>query len=156
MSRDVSDVCLAQHLHNVPILALGMSCRRQLALYMDNDVIPTQDGRLPNYLGLAELIGFNFLEQLSFQRHSSPTVMLLQEWGSRTDLEPSLGHFFKMLLELNRLDVLKNCMDIVSKVVFMLLFLCVSPLLAFLQLEQIRLPRSYLLFTQILSVRHSL
>ena len=100
----------------VTILALRMSSRKRLGMYLNQDALPLQNGLLPNYQGLAECIGFEFIEQLSFQRDKDPTQSLLMEWGNRPDFSPTLGNLVKYLLQLERIDVLDDCQEIISKI----------------------------------------
>ena len=106
---------LEERHHNVTILALRMSSRRRLGMYLDIEAMPLSDGLLPNYQGLAECIGFEFIEQLNFQRDKYPTRSLLMEWGNRPDLEPTLGKLVEFLMKLERVDVLEDCREIISK-----------------------------------------
>ncbi|XP_076437327.1 myeloid differentiation primary response protein MyD88-like [Babylonia areolata] len=99
---------------DVTILALRMSSRSRLGLFLNMEAIPLHSGLLPNYQGLAELIGFEFIEQVSFQRERDPTQALLMEWGNRPELQPTLGNLARFLAELERLDVLEECREIIA------------------------------------------
>lgn len=96
----------------VSILALRMSSRRKLGMYLNMiDALPMQCGLLPNYQGLAELIGFEFLEQKHFERTKDPTDSVLQEWGNRPEFQPTIGKLVEYLGKLKREDVLEDCQE---------------------------------------------
>ena len=108
-------VSLEDRHRDVTILALRMSSRKRLGMYLNLDAMPLHSGLLPNYQGLAECIGFEFIEQLNFQRDKDPTQSLLFEWGNRQELKPTVGKLVDFLLKLERVDILEDCKDIISK-----------------------------------------
>lgn len=62
-----------------------------------------------DFNGLAEHVGFNYLEIKHFGRQKSPTSQLLEEWETRDELEPSIGKLWESLYILGRFDVMKDC-----------------------------------------------
>ncbi|KAL8606172.1 hypothetical protein ACOMHN_053444 [Nucella lapillus] len=110
---EATDSCLSPEHEGTTILALRMSSRRRLGMFLNMESMPLHSGLLPNYQGLAELIGFEFVEQLSFQRERDPTQALLMEWGNHPDLNPTLGNLVRFLQQLERLDILEECKDII-------------------------------------------
>ena len=114
-AMDVDAPYLEERLCSVSILALRMSSRKRLGMYLNMEAIPLHDGLLPNYQGLAECIGFDFIEQQKFQRDRDPTQSLLMEWGNQPGLEPALGKLVEYLQKLERVDVLEDCIHIISK-----------------------------------------
>jgi hypothetical protein len=67
--------------------------------------------------GLAEEVGFGFLEQNQLERADNPTKAFLQEWGNRFDLSypPTLGSLVDCLAILGREDVLTDCTQAMRK-----------------------------------------
>ena len=114
-AMDVAAPYLEAHLCSVSILALRMSSRTRLGMYLNMEAIPLHDGLLPNYQGLAECVGFDFIEQQKFQRDRDPTQSLLMEWGNQPGLEPTLGKLVEYLQKLERVDVLEDCIHIISE-----------------------------------------
>lgn len=112
---------LAENHRNVSILALRMSSRKRIGMYLNIESSnPLPSGLLPDYNGLAECIGFSYLEICNFARHEDPTNSLLNEWGNRPDLEPNLGKLVEHLLLMQRVDVLEDCKEIISKSLYTL------------------------------------
>ncbi|KAK7092607.1 myeloid differentiation primary response protein MyD88-like [Littorina saxatilis] len=108
-----ADTYLDPNHRDVSILALRMSSRKRLGMYLDIEAIPLHSGFIPNYEGLSELIGFEFIEQMKFQREKDHTQSLLLEWGNRPELNPTLGKLLEYLLQLERFDVLEDCKEII-------------------------------------------
>uniref|UniRef100_A0A2C9KFW1 TIR domain-containing protein n=1 Tax=Biomphalaria glabrata TaxID=6526 RepID=A0A2C9KFW1_BIOGL len=100
---------LESSLYDVPLHALRNSVCHRLALYLDIEDVVMHNGYIPNYGGLAELIGFSGLEIMEFERAKSPTQALLLEWKSRPDLKPKIGKLVEFLFQLDRIDVLTDC-----------------------------------------------
>lgn len=99
------------HFSKIPLTALRISVRKVTALYLDDpsEVVDEDSGLVNDYNGLAELIGFNYLEIKSFSRQKSPTKEVLEEWESREHLEPTIGKLWSYLTYLGRFDVMKDC-----------------------------------------------
>ncbi|XP_025080654.1 myeloid differentiation primary response protein MyD88-like isoform X2 [Pomacea canaliculata] len=86
-----------------------MSSRKKMAMYLNLEAEPLESGYLPDYNGLAELIGFEYIEIQNFARDKNPTCAVLHEWGNRPLLQPTLGKLIKYLIQLERHDVLNDC-----------------------------------------------
>lgn len=106
----------------IPLEALNASCRRHIALHMNLEGTLNEDiDMVTDYRGLAELVGFNYLEIKNFERERSPTEQLLADWTLRADLSPTVGELWKHLRTLERIDVLtdsKKLIGIVNKILF--------------------------------------
>ncbi|XP_060083351.1 myeloid differentiation primary response protein MyD88-like [Ylistrum balloti] len=103
---------LPDHFLNIPLTALRYSVRRVVALHLNNpsDVVDEETGYVNDYNGLAEFVGFTYLEIKHFGRQKSPTKELLEEWETRDDLAPStIGKLWEGLYILNRFDIMKDC-----------------------------------------------
>ncbi|XP_060083346.1 myeloid differentiation primary response protein MyD88-like [Ylistrum balloti] len=103
---------LPDHFLNIPLTALRCSVNRVVALHLNNpsDVVDQETGYVNDYNGLAEFVGFTYLETEHFGRQESPTEELLEEWKTRDDLAPStIGKLWEGLYILNRFDIMKDC-----------------------------------------------
>lgn len=102
---------IPQRYHKLPLTALRVSVRRVIALYLDDqsDIVDEDTGYVNDFNGLAEHVGFNYLEIKHFGRQKSPTSQLLEEWETRDELEPSIGKLWESLYILGRFDVMKDC-----------------------------------------------
>lgn len=107
---------------SLPLDALRRSSRTKISLYLDepSEIVDEESGYVTDWNGLAELIGFTCLEMKKFGRQKSPTQDLLNDWGSNPELKPTLGHLWKYLIELGRLDVLQDAKSNVSKYIYIL------------------------------------
>ncbi|KAL3836671.1 hypothetical protein ACJMK2_022093 [Sinanodonta woodiana] len=113
-SIDFSD--LADKYKLVPLDALRVSARRKLGLYLNLEGSFNEDvGLVTDYNGLAELVGFSYLEIKNFERQKNPTDELLEVWTTRPELNPTVGNLWKYLLELGRVDILSDCESLIYK-----------------------------------------
>ncbi|XP_033731819.1 myeloid differentiation primary response protein MyD88-like [Pecten maximus] len=104
---------LPDHFLNIPLIALRYSVRRVIALHLNtpSEVVDEETGYVNDYNGLAEFVGFSYLEIKHFGRQKSPTEELLEEWETRDNLQvsPTVGSLWEGLYILNRFDVMKDC-----------------------------------------------
>ncbi|KAK3106601.1 hypothetical protein FSP39_023319 [Pinctada imbricata] len=112
------ECCLPDRFMHISLDALNHSARRKIALHMnlESDVPSDRNHLVSDYNGLAELIGFQYLEIKNFERQKSPTEELLKEWCTRPDLEePTLGKLWDFLVQLGRVDVLEECQQMIIR-----------------------------------------
>ena len=101
---------------NVHLQALRFSSRRQLALYLNLEgTIVDSVGILNDFHGLAELIGFEYLEIRNFANQKSPTEELLEKWTETEHLRPTVGALWQHLVTLERVDILTDVWTFLSK-----------------------------------------
>ena len=105
----------------IPLDALRVSARKKLSLYLNvqAEIVNDTNGLVSDYNGLAEMVGFGFLEIKEFERQKNPTDELLTEWTNRPDLAPTIGKLWENLVELGRLDVLQDCKNLISQCSFL-------------------------------------
>ena len=124
---DENGECLAlpKKFYNLPITALRISVRRVIALYLNDlsDVVDDETGHVNDYNGLAELVGFEYLEIKHFARQKSPTEELFERWEDMTHLEPCIGKLWEYLKEMGRFDIMKDCRLGVGKISFCIFFI---------------------------------
>ena len=114
---DLPEDCVLNHKYEqIPLEALNASCRRQIALYLNLEGSLNEDINMMNdFRGLAELVGFGYLEIKNFERERSPTEQLLADWTAREDLAPTVGNLWKHLMSLARFDVLTDSRQFIGK-----------------------------------------
>ncbi|XP_021355236.1 myeloid differentiation primary response protein MyD88-like [Mizuhopecten yessoensis] len=102
---------LPEHFLRIPLTALRCSVRRVIALHLNapSEIVDQETGYVNDYNGLAEFIGFTYLEIKHFSKQKSPTEELLEEWETTDDLQPSIGKLWEGLYILGRFDVMKDC-----------------------------------------------
>ncbi|XP_076455565.1 uncharacterized protein LOC143290148 isoform X2 [Babylonia areolata] len=100
---------------STPIGALRKS-RHRLCLYLNVEMmVLSEDGLLPDYRGLAELVGFDTLEIANFWERNHMDSLLV-EWARCRDgrLRPAvLGSLVTCLVLLGRYDVLEECRGLI-------------------------------------------
>ncbi|KAK3612190.1 hypothetical protein CHS0354_016577 [Potamilus streckersoni] len=115
MATDLAETAFALPItyREFPLRALRISARSKLAQYLDTDGVLTlvSDNLdiVNNYNGLAELIGFSYMEIRNFMRRSSPTIELLDAWTIKDPQNATLGKLWDYLYQMERLDVLNDC-----------------------------------------------
>lgn len=105
---------------NTPIGALRRS-RERMALWLNIEQIAVDGNLTPDYMGLAELLGFEAIEIQNFYE-KNPTHDLFIKWGRAPEKQPFLWKLLECLEKLGRQDVLQECQGLI----------CESPLLLFL------------------------
>ncbi|XP_067685686.1 myeloid differentiation primary response protein MyD88-like [Haliotis asinina] len=109
MASNSNDVSIPTPYMNVSLDALQASTRQKLSVYLNIERLMNEDGIEPDYNGLAEQIGFSFLEIQNFGRQRDPTTELLNKWLRRPDLSPTVGQLFHYLRVMGREDVMADC-----------------------------------------------
>lgn len=102
--------------HNISLEALNATARRQLAIYLNLEgSINESVDLVNNYQGLAELVGFGYMEIQNFALQRSPTEDLLAEWTTKPEFDPKIGSLWDHLKTLERFDVLEDIWKFISK-----------------------------------------
>ncbi|XP_041371852.1 myeloid differentiation primary response protein MyD88-like [Gigantopelta aegis] len=101
----------------VPLSALRFSARNKMSQYLNlTGRLPNENSSLtPDYNGLAELVGFDYLQQQNFALDGNPTIKLLNEWTQTPNLSPTVGKLVDHLVCLGRDDVLTDCKHIILR-----------------------------------------
>ncbi|GFN94619.1 myeloid differentiation primary response protein myd88 [Plakobranchus ocellatus] len=105
---------LDEKYYSVPLHALRYSATRRIGMFLNLKQVMTDD-IIPDFGGLAELVGFDGLEIKNFENESNPGKAVLDEWMRRNDLDPTLGHLCRLLAQLGREDILTECKDLIAK-----------------------------------------
>lgn len=89
---------------------LRVSSRKQLSRYLNHkSELLSASGFCPDYQGLAELVGFNYMDIKQFESSSDPTAVLLDSWNSSYHETANMGQLCEMLLLLGRKDCITDC-----------------------------------------------
>ncbi|XP_061180781.1 myeloid differentiation primary response protein MyD88-like [Saccostrea echinata] len=110
-------ISLSDKYKEITLDALRVSARKKLSLYLNvqAEIVNDANGLVSDYNGLAEMVGFGFLEIKDFERQKNPTDELLTEWTNRPDLTPTIGKLWDYLVELGRFDVLGDCKNLIIR-----------------------------------------
>ncbi|KAH3704561.1 hypothetical protein DPMN_079618 [Dreissena polymorpha] len=108
--------CLPKQYDSVHLQYLGPTVRRKISLYLNLEGQFNEHAEMiNNFLGLAELVGFSYLEISNFERQKSPTEQLLQDWTTMSDLQPTVGRLWECLKKLERFDVLTDTWHLIRR-----------------------------------------
>lgn len=117
IETDKDEFGLAEELDDLPLHILYKSTLAKIALHLDQqiDILHPEKEILIDYRGVAESVGFGQLEIKSFERQKSPTLELLSKWEPNLDLKPTLGNLWRILISLDRKDILEDCKAKIGK-----------------------------------------
>uniref|UniRef100_UPI00398F078D myeloid differentiation primary response protein MyD88 n=1 Tax=Pristiophorus japonicus TaxID=55135 RepID=UPI00398F078D len=86
---------------SVPVIALNFGVRKKLALFLNPTSVVAAD-----WTGLAEAMGFEYLEIRNYERLGNPTGKLLEDWQGKEG--SSVGRLLELLQKLERDDILED------------------------------------------------
>lgn len=104
---------LDENHEGVPLHALRYSATRRIGLFLSQAQV-MHDDVVPDFGGLAELVGFDGIEIKNFERANIPGKAVLDEWMSHPEFNPTIGHLVKLLARLGREDILTDCQDLIA------------------------------------------
>ncbi|XP_077364415.1 myeloid differentiation primary response protein MyD88 isoform X1 [Festucalex cinctus] len=89
-------------LSTVPLVALNMTVRKQLSLYLNPRTMVAADWTM-----VAEAMGFSYLEITNYQTVPNPTERVLNDWQA-CSTEASVGNLLSILEKVERKDVVED------------------------------------------------
>ena len=145
------DLILPPQYSFTPIRALRMSSRKKIAQFLDLDGVLVVIGDLDvvnNYNGLAELIGFSYLDIRNIGLQKSPSIELLEQWTVKEQCEnATIGNLWSFLYQMERFDVLKDCRRNIRELNVLVFVVCLSFYLSLLGVSMVLpSPRGMLLY----------
>ncbi|XP_037135388.1 myeloid differentiation primary response protein MyD88 [Syngnathus acus] len=99
---------VVEDLSTVPLVALNMSVRRTLSLYLNPRTVVAADWTM-----VAEAMGFSYLEIINYQQVPNPTERLLVDWQACSS-EASVGKLLSILEEVERNDVVEELRPLID------------------------------------------
>ena len=119
----MSDLVLPIEYKDLPLKALRRTAREKIGRFLNLEglviVCKGDNGELidvsTNYNGLAELAGFDFLEIRNLERHRNPTLELLDKWTNTEWKNATVGCLWKYLQQMEREDVMMDCIRVIRK-----------------------------------------
>ncbi|XP_005722759.1 myeloid differentiation primary response protein MyD88 [Pundamilia nyererei] len=96
-------------LEKIPLVALNMSVRKKLGLYLNPKHTVAAD-----WMALAEAMGFNYLEIKNYEVSKNPTCTVLEDWQARST-DTSVGKLLSMLSELDREDIVEDLRPLINE-----------------------------------------
>lgn len=100
-------------LDTVPLIALNMSLRKKLGLYLNPRNTVAAD-----WMAVAEAMGFTYLEIKNHEASKSPTEAVLEDWRARST-DATVGKLLSILTEVDRMDIVEDLRPLIGT-----LFVC--------------------------------
>ncbi|XP_019722433.1 myeloid differentiation primary response protein MyD88 [Hippocampus comes] len=94
--------CCPADLSAVPLVALNMTIRKKLSLYLNPRTMVAADWTM-----VAEAMGFSYLEIVNYQQVPNPTKRVLDDWQASSS-EATVGKLLSILEEVERNDVVED------------------------------------------------
>ncbi|XP_051910560.1 myeloid differentiation primary response protein MyD88 [Hippocampus zosterae] len=94
--------CCSADLSAVPLVALNVTIRKKLSLYLNPRTVVAADWTM-----VAEAMGFSYLEIINYQQVPNPTKRVLDDWQASSS-EATVGKLLSILEEVERNDVVED------------------------------------------------
>lgn len=95
-------------LWSVPLVALNVSCRKKLGLYLNPRTAVAADWTV-----VAEAMDFTYLEIKNYEAARNPTATVLEEWQARCS-DASVGKLLSILAEVERNDIVEDLRHLIG------------------------------------------
>ncbi|XP_068604089.1 myeloid differentiation primary response protein MyD88 [Brachionichthys hirsutus] len=94
--------CCKLDLENIPLVALNVTLRKKLGLYLNPKNTVAAD-----WMAVAEAMGFSYLEIKNHESTKSPTVSVLEDWQARST-DATVGKLLSILRGVERNDIVED------------------------------------------------
>ncbi|XP_036376734.1 myeloid differentiation primary response protein MyD88 [Megalops cyprinoides] len=94
---------------SIPLSSLNFNVRKKLALYLNPRNTVAAD-----WVTLAEVMGFTYLEIKNYEQRENPTAKILEEWQAKCP-DAKVGKLLSMLEEAERKDVVEDLIDLIDE-----------------------------------------
>lgn len=95
--------------NEIPLVALNHSVRKKLGLYLNPPNTVAEDWR-----GIAERMGFSYLEIKNYETCRNPTLKTLDDWQARC-LDASVGKLLSIIEDAERSDIISDLKPLIGK-----------------------------------------
>ncbi|XP_035511155.1 myeloid differentiation primary response protein MyD88 [Morone saxatilis] len=99
----------AVDLGTIPLIALNVRVRKKLGLYLNPRNMVAAD-----WMAVAEVMGFNYLEIKNYEASKNPTQMALEGWQARST-DASVGKLLSILAEVEREDIVEDLRPLIDE-----------------------------------------
>ncbi|XP_022071703.1 myeloid differentiation primary response protein MyD88 [Acanthochromis polyacanthus] len=97
------------HLSSVPLIALNMTVRKKLGLYLNPKHTVAAD-----WMAVAEAMGFTYLEIQNYEASNNPTKRVLEDWQARNS-DATVGKLLSILREVEREDIVEDLRPLIDE-----------------------------------------
>lgn len=93
---------------SVPLIALNIGFRKKLGLYLN-----PKNAVAADWMGLAEAMGFTYLEIKNFETVRNPTMVVLENWQARC-ADATVGRLLSILMKEERNDIVEDLRPLIG------------------------------------------
>lgn len=93
----------------IPLVALNHSVRKRLGLYLNPTSTVAEDWK-----GIAERMGFSYLEIKNYETCQNPTLKTLDDWQARCP-DASVGKLLSIIEDAERSDIICDLKPLIGK-----------------------------------------
>ncbi|KAM6971582.1 myeloid differentiation primary response protein MyD88 [Tautogolabrus adspersus] len=101
--------CIDSDLMCVPLIALNVTVRNKLGLYLNPRNTVAAD-----WMAVTEAMGYSYLEIKNFERSKSPTKTVLDDWQARST-DSTVGKLLSILTEVERKDIVEDLRPLIDE-----------------------------------------
>lgn len=95
--------------NNIPLIALNHSVRKKLGLYLNPANTVAEDWK-----GVAEKMGFSYLEIKNYETCHNPTLKILEDWQARCP-DANVGKLLTIIEDAERSDIICDLKPLIGK-----------------------------------------
>lgn len=97
-------------LRSIPLVALNVTVRKRLGMYLNPRTTVAAD-----WMALAELMGFDYLEIKNYEACRNPTLRVLDDWSAASAASASVGELLSALERLERKDIVEDLRPLIDE-----------------------------------------
>ncbi|XP_067434590.1 myeloid differentiation primary response protein MyD88 [Thunnus thynnus] len=105
----MSDADSEGDMWSTPLIALNVSFRKKLGLYLNPRNTVAAD-----WMAVAEVMGFSYLEIKNYESSNNATMKVLEDWKARSS-DATVGKLLSILKEVERKDIVEDLRPLIDE-----------------------------------------
>lgn len=105
----MSDADSEGDMWSTPLIALNVSFRKKLGLYLNPRNTVAAD-----WMAVAEVMGFSYLEIKNYESSNNATLKVLEDWQARSS-DATVGKLLSILKEVERKDIVEDLRPLIDE-----------------------------------------
>lgn len=105
----MSDADSEGDMRSTPLIALNVSFRKKLGLYLNPRNTVAAD-----WMAVAEVMGFSYLEIKNYESSNNATMKVLEDWQARSS-DATVGKLLSILKEVERKDIVEDLRPLIDE-----------------------------------------
>lgn len=105
----MSDADSEGDMWSTPLIALNVSFRKKLGLYLNPRNTVAAD-----WMAVAEVMGFSYLEIKNYESSNNATMKVLEDWQARSS-DATVGKLLSILKEVERKDIVEDLRPLIDE-----------------------------------------